>query len=316
MKAVVLAERGGEPVVADFSAPRPSHGTPVVSVLAAGMNPLDVVIAGGGFPRRVPEPPAVLGFEGVGELDDGRRVYFTEAPAPYGSFAERAPVDEASLMPVPDGLDPATATALGVSGTAAWTALEYRAHLAAGETVLILGAGGVVGQIATQAARLLGAGRVVAAARGELTLDTRHARGADAVVRLDRPQTLEEALRAAAPGGYDVIIDMIWGEAIPPVINAANPGARLVQVGNAASATVPVLAPAFRNRVMSLLGHTIFLTPLDVRRAAYEQLTTLARARKLTIDIERIPLDDFEHGWNLLTTGTTHRKLVVVPTES
>ena len=66
---------------------------------------------------------------------------------------------------MPDGLDPALAVCLGVSGLAAWLGLEWRGRLAAGETVLVLGASGVVGQIAVQAAKLLGAGRVVAAAR-------------------------------------------------------------------------------------------------------------------------------------------------------
>ena len=66
---------------------------------------------------------------------------------------------------VQPGLDPGLAAALGVAGMAGWVALDYRGHLRPGETVLILGAGGTAGQLAVQAARLLGAGRVVGAAR-------------------------------------------------------------------------------------------------------------------------------------------------------
>ncbi|MFJ4920307.1 zinc-binding alcohol dehydrogenase family protein [Streptomyces sp. NPDC088725] len=312
MKAAILEEAGGEPVIGAFPDPREAPGTAVVSVLAAGMNPMDLLIAAGRFPLRVPEPPAVLGFEGVGELADGSRVYFVDAPAPYGSFAELAPVNEASLTPVPPTLDPALATALGVAGTAGWTALEYRARLAPGETVLILGASGVVGQLAVQTARLLGAGRVVAAARGDVR-EKLAALGADAVVRLDGPDGLEDALRAAAPGGCDVVLDLVWGEAIPHVIAVANPGARLVQVGNAASATATVTAASFRNKTMSLIGHSVLLAPADVRRAAYVRMTELAAEGKIALDIERVPLSGFRHGWDLLKAGSAHRKLVVVP---
>ena len=97
--------------------------------------------------------------------DDGTRGYLAGPPAPYGTLADLVPVPDAAAFPVQPGLDPGFAAALGVAGMAGWVAPDYRGHLRPGETVLILGAGGTAGQLAVQAARLLGAGRVVGAAR-------------------------------------------------------------------------------------------------------------------------------------------------------
>ena len=255
----------------------------------------------------------MLGHEGVGELADGRRVYFDQPPEPYGSFAERTPVDETAVFPVPPELDPAAAVALGVAGMAAWLALDYRARLAPGETVLVLGATGAVGQFAVQVARLLGAGRVVATARDAAGADVVSGLGSDAVVRLDAVDGLEAGLRRAAPDGYDVVIDLLWGDIIPRVIEASKPGTRLVQVGNAAGPTAQIAAGAFRNRGLVLLGHSNFQTPPWERRTAYAELTHHAAAGEVGIEVERFALADFETAWARLKGGGSRRKLVLVP---
>jgi NADPH2:quinone reductase len=115
----------------------------------------------------VPATPYVPGVQGVG-VTDGRPVWFATSAgmAPGdGSMAELAAVREQDVVVIPDGVDPVAMAELGLSAVAALQALTWRVELAAGETVLVLGAGGVVGQAAVQLARLHGAGRVVAAAR-------------------------------------------------------------------------------------------------------------------------------------------------------
>ena len=313
MRAVVAAGLDAPPALAEFPDPQPAEGRSIVRVLAAGLNPVDVVIAGGRFPFRPLTPPAVLGHEGVGGLPDGRRVYFEQPPEPYGSFAEWAPVDETAVFPVPPELDPAFAVALGVAGMAAWLALDYRAHLVLGETVLVLGATGAVGQLAVQVARLLGAGRVVATARDAAAAEVASRLGGDAVVRLDAFGGLEAALRRAAPDGYDVVVDLLWGDLISRVIEVCRPGTRLVQVGSAAGQTALVTASAFRNRGLVLLGHSNFQTPPWERRVAYAELTHHAAAGELSIEVERIALADFEMAWERLKRGGLRRKLVLVP---
>ena len=134
------------------------------------------------------------------------------------------------------------AAALGNSGLAAWLALEWRAGLEPGETVLVLGATGAVGNVAVQAARLLGAGRVVAAARGGERLERLLERGADEVVDLDGEEDLAAALKEATKGGAQVIVDPLLGRAGAAAMKAAALDARHIQVGHMAAPTVELPA--------------------------------------------------------------------------
>src|SRR5439155_13163390 len=188
VRAAVLEEYG-TPGAGDFQEPVAGKGQAVVEVRAAGLNPVDVAISAGRFYAGKPPLPCVAGREGVGILD-GRRLYFDAPVLPFGSMAERSLIDPASTYPVPDELDDGVAVALGIAGLAAWLALTWRAALQAGEHVLVLGASGVVGQIAVQGARILGAGRVVAAARSAQELQRSLALGADCTVRLGEARDL------------------------------------------------------------------------------------------------------------------------------
>src|SRR5690606_29038004 len=145
---------------------------------------------------------------GVGLLDDGRRVYFGHAKPPFGGLAEQTLVAEDEIWAVPDDLSDDQLIALAISGTGALIPLE-EARIAKGESVLILGATGPVGQIGAQVARLLGAGRVVAAARNRAPLEAMQAKGhADAIAILGEGED-EAALKAVAGDGFDVILDII-----------------------------------------------------------------------------------------------------------
>ncbi|MGE0067006.1 MAG: hypothetical protein AB7T48_06590, partial [Solirubrobacterales bacterium] len=113
------------------------------------------------------------------------------------SFAEYCLVADEDLMDIPEGISAATAMPFGIAGLAAWTGLEWKGKLSEGETVLILGASSIVGQIGVQVARRLGAGRVVAAARDEGLLARCVELGADATVRLggDREEVAAAMVR-------------------------------------------------------------------------------------------------------------------------
>src|SRR5688572_29850446 len=182
MRAAVLHEHGGVPVLEEFRDPAAEPGTVVLELQAAAMNPIDVRVASGQFPLERYDVPYVAGKEGIGRRDDGEAFYFEYSRKPFGAFAQRTLVAEADAYPVPAGLDPALAVCLGVSGLAAWLGLEWRGRLTEGETVLVLWASGVVGQIAVQAAKLLGAGRVVAAARSPEGPERASGLGSDAPV--------------------------------------------------------------------------------------------------------------------------------------
>lgn len=310
MRAAVLHEHG-VPRPDDFAEPEADNGQAVVEVLAAGLNPVDVAICAGRFYAGAPPLPSVAGREGVGLLD-GRRVYFDSPILPYGSMAERALIDPQASYDVPDGVADAVAVALGISGLAAWLALTWRAALKPGEHVLVLAASGVLGQIAVQAAKSLGAARVVAAARSREGLQRCLALGADAAVELDGPEDLPAALVEAADGRIDVVVDPLFGEPFAAAVNAASFGARILQVGAGAGNESTVSSAPIRGKMLVIMGHTNFAAPPAVKREAYASLSALAASGELEIETERIELERVGEAWERLAAGS-HRKIVLIP---
>jgi NADPH:quinone reductase-like Zn-dependent oxidoreductase len=311
MRAAVIHRSGATPALEQFPDPQPGPGLSVGTLLAAALNPLDLAMVNDQIPIRRLQPPYVAGYEAVLQLTDGTRCYLGGPPAPYGALAELVPVPDSASFPVPAGLDPGLAAALGVAGLVGWLALDYRAHLQAGQTVLILGAGGAAGQLAVQSARILGASRVIGAARGK-ALEQAADRGADAVVDLADEQAIDTGLATTAPGGYDVTVDFLWGAPASYAMNHANLGARYVQVGSSAGPTSTITGAAIRNKSLTIVGQGTVGTPAEVRRAAYAQLMQHAGRGQLSLDLEQTRLDDISRTWEQLKTGAPH-KLVVTP---
>ncbi len=180
MKGFLLEAVGDEPRLVDVPEPVAADGQTVVQVLAAGVNPVDLLQAAD--PART--VPRIVGNEAVVVLD-GDRAYAERTVAPHGSIAERAVVDPALAIPLPDDVADEAALAIGIAGIAAWMTLNRVVALRPGETALILGATGAVGRNVVQIARLLGAGRVVAAGRDTKRLTALRELGADATVPFD-----------------------------------------------------------------------------------------------------------------------------------
>jgi len=313
MRAAILREYDATPELGSFDDPVAGSGAVAAEVLAAGLNPVDLRKAAGVFPLAPkPELPSVAGWEGVARLEDGSRAYFVDPPAPHGALAERTLVDPGTTYPVPDGVDDGVAVALGIAGLAGWLALSWSAKLREGETVLVLGATGTVGQVAVQAARLLGASRVVAAGRSADGLARAAELGADATVSLADGGDLAEAFRDASGGGFDVIVDPLWGEPAVAAMEAANRFARHVALGQSAGLHAQVSVGVVRNKPLSIVGHTNYAIPAEDQRAAYERMTAHAAAGELTADYERVALDDVAQAWERLRSGPG-AKLVVVP---
>ena len=310
MRAAVLHEYG-VPSAGEFQEPAAGPDHAVVQVLAAGLNPVDVAICAGRFYAGRPPLPSIAGREGVGLLD-GNRVYFDAPIAPFGSMAERALIDPHSTYSVPDGVADGVAVALGISGLAAWLALTWRAQLKQGEHVLVLAASGVLGQIAVQAAKLLGAARVVAAARSQEGLERCLELGADASVRLDEPDDLPAAFAEAAKGRIDVVVDPLFGEPLVAAVNAASFGARLVQLGAGAGAEATIPSAAIRGKMLVIMGHTNFAAPAEVKREAYRRLAEGAARGELSVDVDPMGLEQVGEAWRRLAAGP-HRKIVLVP---
>jgi len=234
-------------------------------------------------------------------------------------MAERTVVRRAQCFSVPEDVDDDTAAAIPNPGVSAWLSLKHSAKLASGETVLILGATGITGKLAVQVARILGAGRVVAAGRNEQMLSRLPELGADATIPLDKPdQELIEAFRReAGEKGFDVIIDSGFALDLGFHLTAitgtefavAGSETRLVEVGESAGSTITLPAAVLRSTALTILG-TAGIPPWDVLTEAFQQVMNHAASGKLRIETERVPLAEIEDAWG---RNVRARRLVVIP---
>jgi NADPH2:quinone reductase len=305
-----------------FSEPIAEENEVIVHVRAAALKPVDKQMASGSHYAAFRELPVVCGMDGVGCLDDGTRVFFAGPRSPYGSMAQRTVVPRSHSFPIPDNIDDDIAAAVVNPGLSAWGALAWRAQLTAGETVLILGATGVTGKLAVQSAKLLGAGRVIAAGRSEQVLNTLHDLGADTTIRLDKPgQDLTEAFRReAGDAGFDVIIDYLWGPPTEALLSAVarkdlkptSSRIRLVEVGESAGPTISLAAAVLRSSRLEILGAGSGNAPAspEIWLEAVRHLMANVASGKLRIDTERVPLREVEDAWQRNQHG---RRMVIIP---
>ena len=185
--------------------------------------------------------------------------------------------------------------------------------LTGGENVLVLGATGAVGLVAVQAAKLLGAARVVAAGRSAEGLERATELGADGTVRLD-VDDLASAFRDAFGGsGPSYVFDPVWGAPLAAAVQAATPRATIVNLGQSAGATAELASGPIRFKNLSLLGHTNFAVPEDELTEHYHRLVGHVAAGEIVFDVERVPLDAVASAWQRQADGTGGTKLVLVP---
>lgn len=248
MRAVVCRELGPpERLVVEEREPlAPGAGQVVLDVRAAGVNFVDTLFIQGRYQIR-PDPPFVPGGEvagtvaavgeGVEGVEPGRRAI---AMCGLGGFAEQVAVRADQLLPLPEGLDFPRAAALTQSYATALYALEDRAQLRAGETVLVLGAAGGVGLAAIDVARSHGA-RVIAAASSEAKRARCREAGAHAVVDYETDDLKQRARELCGDGGgprrdagVDVVFDPVGGPHSEAALRALRWGGRFLVIGFAA----------------------------------------------------------------------------------
>ena len=266
MRAAVLTAHGQPPAAAEHPDPQPGPGQAVVRMTAAPVVPLDLLCASGTSYFGPPALPYVPGVQGVGRVENsarlaaGTRVFVSTSAgmtAGDGSMAERCVVGEEDLVPIEDGVPDDAVAAIGLSGVAAWMALTWRAGLRTGERVVVLGAGGAVGQVGVGAAGALGAGRVVAVCRGEEARRRALRSGAHAAVAYTEDvDRLAGELTDALGGHADVVLDPVFGPAATAAGRVLAEGGRLVNLGGAAGDTASFSSAALRSRTASVLGYT------------------------------------------------------------
>jgi len=317
VRAAEIRAAGGSPVVTDRPVPEPGAGEVAVSVTAAPITPLDLLCASGTSYFGAPETPYVPGVQGVGVLTRptpteaaGTAVWFatTAGMRPGdGSMAEHVVVAPDDLVVLPPGVDHALVAALGLSAVAAWMCLTWKGNLASDETVLVLGAGGVVGQAAVQLARVAGAGHVVACARSAAALERARRLGADSVVRLTEDDDVDSLARRLGEVPVDLVIDPVSGIPAAAALRALRPGGRLVNLGSAAGDECPVSSAVLRGKSLHIHGYTNNELDPGRRREALLTVVRHAMTGALTVDYERVPLRDAGDAW------TRPGRIVLVP---
>lgn len=302
MKAAVIEKHGAAPVFGDFAEPPPREGCVTIDVDTAGLGGWDVL----GAYRLAVEYPCVLRGEGVGRAEDGRRVYFGErSVAPWGGWAERTIVPAAEVWDVPDDVDDKTAITMAIAGTGALIPLEAAA-IKPGESVLVLGATGTLGQLALQFARILGAGRVAAASRNSEALARLQERGiADATVRVGTDDDVA-ALKSDAGDGYDVVLDLVCGAPMVAALKATRWGARIVTVGTGAGAAINITAGDLLFRTLTVVGTG--QRPADDRERVWRRLLDMARTHAITVDYVDYDLPQIAEAWAAQKAGP-HAKI-------
>ena len=299
MRAARILEVGAEPAAAEVDEPT-ANGRELVEVLAVALNPLDLAVAAGRFYGGHPPLPYVPGCEAVARTADGDRVYvFGDGlgVARDGTLAERATVAADRFVPVEEGVDDATAVALGIAGIAGWTAVE-RARVSAADRVLVLGASGMSALVAIQAARVAGAGRIVAAGRDRARLEAALAAGADEAVTLDAD--LREACGGAGP---TVVIDPLWGTPVAAAADAAAPRARIVHYGQSAGPEATFSSATVRSKELELIGVSNFARTQDELGTLYGDLLRQAKAGAVRVEVETFGLEQVAEAWRRQAAG-------------
>jgi NADPH2:quinone reductase len=320
VKAATVREIGGLPVPAEIAAPQRDAGRALVQMHAVPLNPIDIALASGKHYLGPPNTPYVPGSEGIGivvEADSyaaGTRVYISDdglgGRGRDGTLAELATVAEEEVLPLPDGVSDDLAAACGTAGIAGWLPVVWRAGVGPGDRVLVLGGTGTVGLAAVQAAKARGAARVVAAGRRAEGLEAARTAGADGVVRLDEPDLAGAFKEAFGGEGPTVVIDPLWGDPLVAALDAAAPGARVVQIGQSAGPTATLASGVVRGKQLEIYGYSNFVVPPEVRRSAYLELVAHAAAGGFTCPIDVYSFERVAEAWKRQAEGPG-AKLVV-----
>ena len=320
MKAAIVLVAGRTPVYGEFREPVPGNGEVSIHVTASALSQVVRSRASGRHYSSSGDFPFVVGIDGVGRLDDGRRVYFVLPQPPLGSMSERTVVRAAQCVALPDRLDDVTAAAIGNPGMSAWAAMKERAKFAAGETVLVNGATGTAGRLAVQIAKHMGARKVIATGRNIEAVRSLARLGADVTIPLvEDGDALEEAFQEQFGEGVDVVLDYLWGQSAERLIIAAAKAGkdpvpiRFVHIGSASAPDITLPSAALRSSAIELMGSGIGSIPVDRLLKSIDELMRATVSARFEIATKTTPLSRVEETWS--TAGNIPRTVFLVNQE-
>ena len=316
MRAIQIPVPGAAPALTDLPRPDPGPGQIRVAIRACGLNFADLLMQKGTY-QDTPTAPFTLGMEVAGTVDAlgpgvtdfalGTRVAVYGG---QGGLAEFGVFDAARAMALPDAMTFQDAAALQIAYGTSLIALDHRARLQPGETLLVTGAAGGVGLSAVEIGKLMGA-TVIAQARGAEKLAVARAHGADHLI--DASEDLRD--RVLALGGADVVYDSIGGDVFKAAFRACNPEARLLPIGFAGGEVPQIPANHLLVKNLTVIGFYIggYLTfRPDVVTDGFRTLVGWYLDGRLKPHVSHVlPLDRAAEGLDLLCRRASTGKVVI-----
>jgi len=315
MDAVVM-QASGPPaealVVRSEPVPVPGPGEVLVEVHAAGVNPFDVFIAGGGLGSPLPMIPG-HDFVGVVVSDGdwgGQEVWGSQAYLSWkrpGTHAQLVALPQAWLSRKPGRLTMTEAGAVGRPYIAAWQAVINIMELKPGETIMITGGAGLVGQAATAIARWRGARPIIA--------DVRKPEGAEDFIDTSSHDLAEAVLELTGGRGADMVLDTIGGALFEPAVKSLRFGGRLTGLHNHERAEFDPSEIYDHERHITGLA-SVFIDGADGARI-FDQLAALFDRGLLTLPATKTwPLEDSVAAYQRVKDGAHGIKQVLLPNGS
>ena len=319
MRAFQVTDFGTPPEIADVVPPQPKANEVLLKIEACGLNFADLLMAEGKY-QDTPPPPFTLGMEVCGVVEAtgpgvtspaiGERVAVFGG---QGGLAEKGCFPAALCRPVPDAMPSDAAAAFQVAYGTSHLALTRRAHLQAGETLLVLGAAGGVGLTAVEVGKALGA-TVIAVARGADKLAVAKAAGADHLIDSDT-----DDIRACVKdlGGADVVYDPVGGDAFKAALGACNREARVLVIGFASGDVPQIPANIILVKNITVIGFYwggyLKFNPTALTDSLAELMSWYAEGRLKPHVSHVLPLDDAAEALDLMRTRRSTGKVVVTP---
>lgn len=341
MKALFFEEHGGPEVLkfGELRKPEPKPGEALLKVCAVALNHLDIWVRRGWHGLSL-QMPHVGGSDIVGEivaanggdwhagtkvivnpgfnlgsdewtrrgqdsLSPGYRIIGEQVP---GGFAEFVTVPTANVFKKPEEISDEVACAGLLVGTTVWRMLFSRAELRAGETVLVVGAGGGVNTLAIQFAKAAGA-TVFVLGGGSAKLKKARELGADELIDYQKHDNWPaEVLRMTRGRGVDVVVDNVGTPTMSKSLRAAARGGRIVTVGNTKGFELPIDNRLIFTKQLSLLGSTMGSAQDFIDAQAF------ILSHKIKVAVDRVePLSKGIEMLQLLEEGTQFGKIVLRP---
>ncbi|MCE8517866.1 NADPH:quinone oxidoreductase family protein [Ruegeria pomeroyi] len=318
MRSFTVQSAGTPAQLIDQPVPEPGPGQVRIDIRACGLNFADLLMQKGTY-QDTPPAPFTLGMEvagtisalgaGVSHLNIGDRI---AVYAGQGGLAEHGVFDADRALPLPEAMSFEHAAAFQIAYGTSHMALDHRARLQPGETLLVTGAAGGVGLTAVEIGKLMGA-RVIAQARGADKLEIARQAGADILIDAD------EDLRARLLdlGGVDVVYDAIGGDVFKAAFRAANPEARLLPIGFAGGEVPQIPANHLLVKNLTVIGFYIggyLKFRPEVIRDSFQTLLDWYQQGRLHPHVSHVlPLERAAEGLELLRSRTATGKVVITP---